>query len=81
MMKEKSIERNGEKVTEVRSDAGKLLYIKTPRGYELKCPRSKEICLIKYEEMVSDCLGCLREDSGGGKNKIKDILKSLEDSE
>jgi hypothetical protein len=60
-MKEKITTRSGEKVTEVRSDAGKLLYIKTNKGYELKCPRSKEICLVSYEQMLSDCSSCLGE--------------------
>jgi len=53
-MQEKIVIRNGEKITEVRSDAGKLLYIKTKEGYELKCPRSKQICLVRYEEILSD---------------------------
>jgi len=66
-MLEKVITRNGEKVTEVRSVAGKLLYIKTKQGYELKCPRSKEICLVSYEQMLSDCSSCLGE---MGKNKL-----------
>ena len=57
-MIERIITRNGEKVTEVRSEAGKLLLIKTRKGYELKCPRTKKVCLIKYEEMLSDCLSC-----------------------
>jgi len=61
-MKEKVIIRKGEKVIEVRSDAGKLLYIKTKKGYELKCPRSKQICLVRYEEMLSDCSRCLGND-------------------
>lgn len=60
-MREKIVVRNGEKVTEVRSDAGKLLYIKTKAGYELKCPRSKQICLVTYEQMLSDCSNCLAE--------------------
>ena len=60
-MREKIITRNGEKITEVRSDAGKLLYVKTKKGYELKCPRSKQICLVSYEEMLSDCSSCLGE--------------------
>ena len=57
-MIEKFVTRNGEKVTEVRSEAGKLLLIKTKKGYEIKCPRTKKVCLIKYEEMLSDCLAC-----------------------
>jgi hypothetical protein len=74
-MQEKTIIRNGEKITEVRSDAGKLLYIKTKEGYELKCPRSKQICLVRYEEMLSDCSRCWGEDwkdkfSGDNKKKV-----------
>ena len=61
-MQEKIIERDGKKVVEVRSDAGKLLYIKTALGYELKCPRSKQICLVRYEEMLTDCVQCLGPD-------------------
>ena len=60
-MREKIITRNGEKIIEVRSNVGKLLYIKTKVGYELKCPRSKQVCLIRYEEMLSDCSRCLGE--------------------
>jgi hypothetical protein len=66
-MQEKTIARNGKKITEVRSDAGKLLYIKTSEGYELKCPRSKQICLVTYEQMLSDCSSCL---GGMGKDKL-----------
>lgn len=58
-MIEKVISRGGELVTEVRSDGGKLLYIKTAQGYEMKCPRTKQICLVRYEDMLSDCLRCL----------------------
>lgn len=61
-MHEKTIIRHGIKAVEVRSDAGKLLYIKTKEGYELKCPRSKQICLVRYEEMFSDCLQCFGKD-------------------
>jgi hypothetical protein len=57
-MIKKVVTRNGEKVTEVRSEAGKLLLVKTKKGYELKCPLTKKVCLIKYEEMLSDCLEC-----------------------
>jgi hypothetical protein len=60
-MQEKIVTRNGERITEVRSDAGKLLYIKTREGYELKCPRSKQICLVSYEQMLADCSSCLGE--------------------
>lgn len=62
-MKEKVIIRDGQEVIEVRSDAGKLLYVKTKAGYELKCPRSKQVCLVRYEEMLSDCMKCLEGDS------------------
>lgn len=71
-MLEKKIIRNGVKVIEVRSDAGKLLYIKTKEGYELKCPRSKQICLVRYEDMLSDCLQCLGED---GKAQFAGAIK------
>jgi len=70
-MREKIIIRNGEKIIEVRSIVGKLLYVKTKDGYELKCPRSKQVCLIRYEEMLSDCSRCLGEnwkDKFSGKN-------------
>jgi hypothetical protein len=60
-MIEKIIVRGEDKVTEVRSDGGKLLYIKTAEGYEMKCPRTKQICLIRYEDMLGDCLRCLGE--------------------
>lgn len=63
-MKEKIIERNGEKITEVRSEGGKLLFVKTKTGYEMKCPRTKKICLVKYEEMLKDCFQCLDHDCG-----------------
>jgi len=58
-MKEKIIQRGQEKVTEVRSDAGKLLFVKTKEGYEFKCPRSKQICLIRYESILGDCMQCM----------------------
>lgn len=60
-MIEKQILRQGCKVIEVRSDGGKLLYIKTPEGYEMKCPRTKQVCLVRYEDMLSDCLKCLNQ--------------------
>ena len=62
-MIEKTVIKNGQKVIEVRSDAGKLLYLKTKTGYELKCPRSKQVCLVRYEDMLSDCLKCLGDDA------------------
>ena len=63
-MIEKAVNRNGEEVIEVRSEAGKLLFIKTPRGYEIKCPRTKKVCLVKYEEMITDCLTCWQDGTG-----------------
>lgn len=51
---ETTIERNGEKVIQGRSREGKLLIEKTREGYELKCPRSKEVYLITYAEMLSE---------------------------
>ncbi len=64
-MIEKIVERNGEKIVQVRSDGGKLLFVKTKEGYEMKCPRTKKICLVKYEEMMADCLKCLDDVSKG----------------
>lgn len=58
-MIEKVTIRGAARVTEVRSDGGKLLYIKTAEGYEMKCPRTKQICLVRYEDMLGDCLRCL----------------------
>jgi hypothetical protein len=56
-MREQKVKReDGEEIIQVRSDDGKLLYVKTRSGYEMKCPRSKQICLIKYEDMIEDCL-------------------------
>jgi hypothetical protein len=60
-MQEKIVYRNGEKVTEVRSDGGKLLFVKTKAGYEMKCPRTKQVCLVEYEHMLKDCQKCLEE--------------------
>ena len=71
-MIEKVINRNGQKVTEVRSKAGKLLFIKTSEGYEVKCPRTKQICLVKYEVMINDCLGS---------KSCQDVLNKLKKEE
>ena len=71
-MVEKEIFRAGRKVIEVRSDGGKLLYIKTPEGYEMKCPRTKQICLVRYEEMLSDCIKCLEHLDNGDLKQILD---------
>ena len=70
-MKEKIVIINDEKIIEVRSNAGKLLYIKTKEGYELKCPRSKQICLVRYEDMLSDCRQCL------GENRVSYMFRDL----
>jgi len=58
-MLEKTINRNGRKDVEVRSDGGKLLYVKTKDGYEMKCPRTKKICVVGYDKMLFDCLACM----------------------
>lgn len=74
-MIEKQVIRQGRKVIEVRSDGGKLLYVKTPEGYEMKCPRTKQICLVRYEQMLSDCLKCLDQTDEGGLGHVLDSLK------
>lgn len=71
-MREKIIKRDGENVIEVRSDGGRLLFIKTKQGYEIKCARTKKICLVKYEDMLGDCFESL--------DVLKGCLKSLEDN-
>lgn len=58
-MLEKIVDRNGQKVVEVRSDGRKLLYVKTKEGYEMKCPRTKKICVVGYDKMLFDCLKCM----------------------
>ena len=55
-MIEKIVNRDGKQVTEIRSDAGKLLFIKTLQGYEIKCPRTKQVYVVKYEDMLLDCM-------------------------
>ncbi len=72
-MQERITEKNGERVTEVRSEGGKLLFIKTKSGYEMKCPRTKKICLVKYEEMIRDCFSCLDDEMKG---EIRQFLNS-----
>ena len=67
-MIEKVVEKNGEKVVEVRSEGGKLLFIKTKHGYEMKCPRTKKICLVSYKDMISDCLSCWADAPSGEGN-------------
>lgn len=74
-MIEQIVERSGKKVIQVRSDGGKLLFVKTKEGYEIKCPRTKQVCVIKYQEMLMDCLKCLDEASGGDPSSLFDQLK------
>jgi len=71
-MNEKVVSRNGENVIEVRSDGGRLLFIKTKKGYEIKCPRTKKICLVKYEHMLEDCFESLEV--------LRVCFKSMEDN-
>lgn len=49
---------------EFRSDCGKLLFVKTSRGYEIKCPRDKKIYVIPYEQMIEDCAHMWDDRSG-----------------
>ena len=74
-MIEKVVERAGEKVVQVRSTGGKLLFVKTKEGYEIKCPRTKQICVIKYREMLEDCLKCLNDCSNNEEDPFLDRLK------
>lgn len=64
-MKETKVYKNGREVVEVRSDGGKLLYVKTKEGYEMKCPRTKKICTVGYDKMLFDCLQCMSGISDG----------------
>lgn|SRR3989338_1776421 len=75
-MIERIIDKNGEKITEVRSDGGKLLFIKTKKGYEMKCPRTKKICLVKYEEMLADCFNCFDTNFKEDENLLDAIKKT-----
>ena len=56
---ERTVCRDGRIEIEVRSPGGKLLYKKTDRGYEIKCPRTKQVCVIPYEHILEDCLRCV----------------------
>jgi glutaredoxin 2 len=71
-MKEKITKRNDETVIEVRSEGGRLLFIKTKNGYEMKCPRTKKIYLVKYEDMLGDYFEAMEV--------LKTCLKALEDN-
>lgn len=56
-MIEKITYRDGKRVIEVRSKAGgKLLFIKTKRGYEIMCRKTHKICVVSYDHMFLDCL-------------------------
>ena len=72
-MIEKTVYTNGEKIIEVRSEGGKLLYRKTSEGYEMKCPRTKKICVVRYDQMLFDCLRCFSD------NQNDDYLASKKD--
>ena len=72
---EKVIERDGQKIVQVRSAGGKLLFVKTKEGYEIKCPRTKQVCVIKYKEMLADCLQCLNDHSRQECDPLLDRLK------
>lgn len=61
VIKEEIVDQGDEKVVEVRSEGGKLLFKKTKKGYEMKCPRTKQVCLVPYEMMLVDCLKCLAD--------------------
>ena len=74
-MIEQVVERDGQKIIQVRSNGGKLLFVKTKVGYEIKCPRTKQICVIKYKEMLMDCLQCLDESSMNNCDPLLDRLK------
>ncbi len=77
-MIEKVIEKNGEKIIEVRSEAGNLLLVKTKQGYEIKCPQTQKDCLISYKEMISDCLTCWAEvPSGDGNPFFGEVEKNI----
>lgn len=71
-MKERVVNRNGEHVIEVRSEGGRLLFIKTKLGYEIKCPRTKKICLVKYEDMLEDCFESM--------DVLKECFRLMEDN-
>ncbi len=42
------------KTNEIRCGCGKLFFIKTPEGFEYKCPRCKKIHMISYEELLTE---------------------------
>jgi len=80
-MIEKVVIRNNEEITEVRSEGGKLLYRKTQEGYEMKCPRTKKICVVRYDKMLFDCLQCFsgisnEEELINKSKQVRDLLAS-----
>ena len=81
VMIERTVYRDGEKIVEVRSEGGKLLYRKTRQGDEMKCPRTKKICVVGYDQMLFDCLQCFsgisnEEELITKSNQIRDLLSS-----
>lgn len=62
---------------EFRSDCGKLLFIKSERGYEIKCPRDKKIYVIPYETMIKDFLDTQQRcEKGCIADRIKTMLQT-----
>ncbi len=55
-MIERIIYKKGRQVVEVRSRGGKLLFIKSKDGYEIKCRKTQEICIVSYDHMFLDSL-------------------------
>lgn len=47
---------NTKKGDPVRCDCGKLYLVRTDAGYEFKCPRCKQIHLLKYEDIILEYL-------------------------
>ena len=78
-MIEKTVYIDGERITEVRSEGGKLLYRKTPEGYEMKCPRTKQLCVVRYDQMLFDCLKCFSDNQSDEylKAKTEEIRSTL----
>ena len=46
----------GKTIKEVRCKCGKLHFIRTDKGYELKCSRCKRLFVISYEQLILDYL-------------------------
>gem|GEM_PF-4410158 len=45
-------ENNKYSKNQIRCSCGKLYLIRTAQGYEFKCPRCKQVRLIRYEELM-----------------------------